>query len=70
MDTPSKLKEPLVNARPEVRRMKITANLICLLLSCNIMLLCHCAISNYAIVTFSNKVKSLKFNILRSTQVY
>ena len=42
MDNQSKLEEPLVNARSEVWRMKISTNLKCLLLYYT-MLLCHCA---------------------------
>ena len=49
--------------------MKISANLKCLLLYYNV-LLCHCAMFKKAIVTFFQiKLKSLKFNNLRSTQV-
>ena len=52
MDTPSNLEEPLVNARPTVRRMKIMANLIAY---CYLVSLWYFAMSK-EIVMFSNKV--------------
>ena len=57
MDAQSKLEEPLVNAQPTVRRMKITANLICLLLSYTITLLCHIAMFKMQLLRFQIKLK-------------